>query len=76
MGNGIEEVVKKIPLDYMVLETDAPYLTPFPFTGRNTPENIPVIAEKLSKIKGICIDEIERVTTENAKRIILMKRRK
>lgn len=73
MGNGIEEVVKKIPLDYMVLETDAPYLTPFPSTGRNTPENIPVIAEKLSKIKGICIDEIERVTTENAQRIILMK---
>jgi TatD DNase family protein len=64
---GVAQVVEQIPLDRIVLETDAPYLTPVPFRGkRNESAYIKIIAEKIAEIKGISLDEVADVTTKNA----------
>ncbi|MGL5961014.1 MAG: TatD family hydrolase [Cetobacterium sp.] len=64
------EVVKDIPLDRIVLETDAPYLTPIPFRGkRNEPIYVQYVAEKIAEIKEISLEEVIKVTTENAKKL-------
>lgn len=69
-NSGLDKVVEKIPLESIVLETDAPYLAPHPFRGkRNQSKYIPIIAEKVAAIKNINIEKIAMVTTENAKRI-------
>ncbi len=61
------EVVKEIPLEYLLLETDSPYLTPEPYRGQqNKPENVMLIAQKIAQIKGITIDEVLMATTQNA----------
>ena len=61
------EVIKNIPLEYIVLETDAPYLTPVPFRGkRNEPSYVKIIAEKIAEIKGITLEKVADITTENA----------
>lgn len=63
-------VLSKIPLDRLVLETDAPYLTPEPFRGkRNEPLYTKYIASKVSDILAMSIEEVEEITTENAKRL-------
>lgn len=64
---GIQEVVQRIDIKHLVLETDAPYLTPVPFRGkRNESSYIKIIAEKMAELKGISLNEIEKITTENA----------
>ena len=64
------EVVKEIPLSYIVLETDSPFLSPEPYRGKeNESKNIPIIAECLANHLNISTSEIERITTENACRI-------
>jgi len=64
------EAVSKIPLEKLVIETDAPYLTPTPFRGkRNHPIYVKYIAQKIAEIKGVSYDEVVRVTTENAKKV-------
>lgn len=69
------DVVKGIPLDRMVLETDSPYLTPVPHRGeRNTPINVKYVAEKIAEIKGIDVEEVYRVTVENSKKLYGIKR--
>lgn len=63
----LPEVVKEIGLRHLVLETDAPYLTPVPFRGkRNESGYIPYIAETLRQITGTPVDEIASITTANA----------
>jgi len=63
----IAETVKKIPLEKILLETDAPYLTPVPYRGsRNESSYIPLIAEKIAVQKGISTEEVAEVTTANA----------
>ena len=63
----LPEVVKKIPLGRILLETDSPYLPPVPHRGeRNEPSLIPVIAAKIAEIKGISPDEVAAVTTASA----------
>ena len=63
----LDMVLKDIPLDYLVLETDSPYLPPVPFRGkRNQSSYVKIVAEKLAEIKGISLDEIARITTENS----------
>ena len=60
-------VVKEIPLESIVLETDSPYLTPTPYRGSvNSSKYIPIIAEKIAKIKEISISEVASITTNNA----------
>lgn len=66
-NSGLDKVVEQISLKYLVLETDAPYLSPVPFRGkRNESAYIKIIAEKLSQIKQVTLNEISAVTTENA----------
>lgn len=66
----LAEVVKEISLEHIVLETDAPYLTPVPFRGkRNEPSYIPIIAKKIAEIKNCPLEEVQEYTTNNAKRI-------
>lgn len=67
---GIAEVVKDIPLDRILLETDSPYLTPVPFRGkRNESSYIPYIAARLSELTGHDIREIAGITTANAQKL-------
>ena len=64
------EVVEDIPLEYLLLETDSPYLSPEPFRGKtNIPNNIKIVAEKIAQLKNISVDEVLEVTTENAKKM-------
>lgn len=66
----LKEVLKEIPLQKMLLETDCPYLTPHPYRGkRNSPAFIPTIAQNLAEIKGVTVEEVAKVTSENAKEV-------
>lgn len=64
------KVLEHIPLEDIVLETDAPYLTPVPFRGtRNESAHIPVIAAKIAEIKGVPVEAVMEATTARARRI-------
>jgi len=64
------EVVKYVPSDRLLIETDSPYLTPEPLRGkRNESSYVRYVAEKIAQIKGVDFEEIARATTENAKRL-------
>lgn len=66
----VHEIAKEIPLTHLLLETDAPYLTPVPFRGkRNEPAYIKFIAEEISKIRGISVDEVAQATSDNARKV-------
>ena len=61
------DVIKSIPIEYILLETDSPFLTPEPFRKyRNEPKYIPIIAEKLAQLKEIDVNEVMKITTNNA----------
>ena len=63
----LQEVAQKIPLDKLILETDAPFLTPDPYRGRpNIPEYMLYTAKKVADIRGITVEKIARTTTNNA----------
>lgn len=67
---GLAKVVEEMPLETLVLETDAPYLTPVPFRGkRNESSYVKYVAEKVAEIKGVSIEEVAAVTTKNAEKI-------
>jgi len=69
-ADALRGVAKKVPLDCVMLETDAPYLAPVPNRGkRNEPAYVPFIANVLAEIKGTSVEEVGRVTTENARRL-------
>ena len=64
------EVVKRIPLEYLVLETDCPYLAPVPYRGkRNSSDLLPHVAEKIAEIKEIPLSEVYDTTYANALRL-------
>ena len=66
----IAKALERIPLERVILETDSPYLPPVPFRGkRNESSYIPYIAEKISQIKLIPMEEVADVTTKNAKQL-------
>ena len=68
------EAAEVIPLDRLMIETDAPYMSPVPKRGtRNDSRNLIYIAEKLAEIKGISTEELIRITEENAKRFFTIK---
>jgi TatD DNase family protein len=76
-NNSLQDVVRKIPLEKIVLETDSPYLTPAPYRGkRNESSFIPLIAAKIAEIKGVSISEVAEITTENAKKTFLQNKKK
>lgn len=64
---GVDQVVKELDLSTMILETDAPYLSPVPYRGkRNESSYIPIIGQRLAELKGLTLKEIEVSTTDNA----------
>lgn len=66
----LPEVVKATPLERIVLETDSPYLNPPQAKeGKNTPLNIKYTAQKIAELKGASLEEVEKITTENAKKV-------
>jgi TatD DNase family protein len=67
---GVAEVLKHVDMQHLVLETDAPYLTPIPFRGkRNESSYLKYIVEKMAITKNISIEEVENITTANAEKI-------
>ncbi|KKQ62037.1 MAG: Hydrolase, TatD family [Parcubacteria group bacterium GW2011_GWE2_38_18] len=63
-------LIKEIPLEHIVLETDCPYLTPVPHKGeRNEPYMVELVAKKIAEILEIEVDEVARITTKNAEKI-------
>ena len=65
-----DEIIKIVPLDKILIETDCPYLAPEPNRGkRNDSSNLIYIADKISKVKNINLEEIAKITYENAKKI-------
>lgn len=66
----MKEVAADIPIDRLLLETDAPYLTPVPYRGKeNQPAYVRFVAEEIAKIRGIELEELAALTTQNAERI-------
>ena len=62
----LREVVAKAPLDRILIETDSPYLTPVPYRGKaNHPGLVPFVAKTIADVKGISIDEVAQITTQN-----------
>lgn len=66
----IVKVVKEIPIEWLVTETDSPYLTPHPYRGKeNQPKYIPLIVNKISEIRGMEITEVAKVLFDNAQKL-------
>ena len=66
-----DEIIKLVPNDRILIETDSPYLAPEPVRGtRNTPANVRFIAEKIASVKGLSLEEIGKITEKNAKKIL------
>ena len=68
--SGLQELLPKIGLEHLVLETDAPYLTPVPFRGkRNESSYLKYIIEKLAEMKNVSVEEVAAITTANANKV-------
>lgn len=66
----LKEVVERIPIECIVLETDCPYMAPVPKCGtRNDPRNLPYVVEEIAALRQMDPAEVIRITTENAKRV-------
>ncbi|MDD5145651.1 MAG: TatD family hydrolase [Candidatus Pacebacteria bacterium] len=65
----LDEVIKNTPLDKILVETDCPYLTPPPMAGRNEPLYVKYVVEKIANLKNLSIEEITKITTQNAKKL-------
>lgn len=64
----MKEVAKEVPLDKLLIETDAPYLTPVPYRGRtNQPAYVKYVAEEIANLRNTSFEEIDEQTTKNAK---------
>lgn len=73
-AEALRDVVRQVPLDRMFVETDSPYLTPVPHRGkRNEPAFVRFVAETMAQVKGVSLDEVERVTTENVRALFGIK---
>ena len=73
-STALRDMAKKVSLDYVMLETDAPYLAPEPHRGkRNEPAYVPLIAETLAQVKGVTVEEVALTTTANARRLFRLR---
>ncbi|MFC5701316.1 TatD family hydrolase [Cohnella faecalis] len=70
-----KEVLERVPMDRLLLETDAPYLTPHPHRGkRNESAFVRLVAEEAASIKGVTLEEISIITSDNARRCLSLSR--
>lgn len=68
-----KESLAAVPLERLLIETDCPYLTPHPFRGkRNEPAHVRLVAEAAAAIKQVTVEEIARITAENARKILVI----
>src|SRR3990172_1225291 len=69
-AEALRDVVRKVPLERMLVETDSPYLTPVPHRGkRNEPAYVRYVAEAIASVKGLSLEEVARVTTQNVREL-------
>ena len=69
-NSGLPDAIRDIGLEHIVLETDAPYLSPVPFRGkRNESSYLKYVVARLAEIKDVSPEEVARITTENAQKI-------
>ena len=62
----LKHVVSQLPLERLLVETDSPYLAPIPYRGKqNQPAYVREVAEHIGLLKGVSVEEVERVTTDN-----------
>ena len=71
----VQEAARLLPLDKILVETDAPYLTPTPYRGKeNTPGYTKYVVEKIADLRGISMEEVAEATNENALKIFDLKK--
>ncbi len=71
----LRDVVRGVPVDNLLLETDCPYLAPVPFRGkRNEPAHLRITAEKVAELKELTLEDVARITTRNAEKLFRMGR--
>ena len=69
-NTNLKETIKELDLNNIILETDSPYLSPEPFRGqKNEPKNVYYVAEEISRLKNISLDEVSKITENNIKRV-------
>lgn len=67
-ANSLQEVVKQIPLERLLLETDGPFMAPVPHRGKPChPGHIPLIAQKIAELKGVTVEEVYAHARKNTK---------
>lgn len=72
-GRKLKEVVQQMPMERLVLETDAPYLSPEPYRGqRNSSDRLVFVANQIAELKGLTAEEVIRITEENARKLYRM----
>jgi TatD DNase family protein len=65
-AQSIRDAAAFVPLDRILIETDSPYLAPSPYRGKtNTPAYVPFVAQELARVKGVSVEEIAKITTDN-----------
>jgi TatD DNase family protein len=73
-AGGFQEIIERLPLQSLLIETDAPFLAPVPFRGkRNEPSYVRYTAQKVAEIKNVSFEKVAEVTTENALRVYRLK---
>lgn len=73
--SGLDEVLKEAPLEFLILETDAPYLAPTPHRGkRNESAFVKLVAEKLAGVKNLSLETVAAITSANARKLFKIKR--
>jgi len=69
-ADALRDVVRNVPLERMLVETDSPYLTPVPHRGkRNEPAYVRYVGETIASVKGLSLEEVARLTTENVREL-------
>jgi len=69
-AENIREILRKVPMEKVLTETDCPYLTPEPYRGkRNEPAYVELVLKKIAEVKELPFEEVERITEENAERL-------